>query len=87
MTMDKGTYITNGIIKDTVWELILSEDNSITLNYVCDGKTREEDNPIIVDCGYGTRIEFGKPTVGGLRSSIPLTDKNGEIAKQWMKKE
>ena len=78
-------YSCDGIIKGSKHVLYIMEDGTIELRWYFENHTIDELNPQIEDCGYGTRLYYGKANNSGLRSSIPFKDSKGILFKDWEK--
>ena len=78
-------YSCGGMIKGSKYVLYIMEDGTIELRWYFESHTIDKLNPQIEDCGYGTRLYYGKDNNSRLRSSIPFKDSKGMLFKDWEK--
>jgi hypothetical protein len=81
----KEIYSCDGIIKGSKYLLYIMEDETLELKWCYENHTIDELNPQIEDCGYGTRLYYGKDNNSEPRSSIPFKNVKGILSKDWEK--
>ena len=81
----KEIYSCDGIIKGSKYLLYIMEDGTLELKWCCENHIIDKLSPQIEDCGYGTRLYYGKANNSRLRASIPFKDIKGILFKDWEK--
>jgi hypothetical protein len=81
----KEIYSCDGIIKGSKYLLYIMEDGTLELKWCYENHVIDKLNSQIEDCGYGTRLYYGKANNSRLRSSIPFRDSKGILFKDWEK--
>lgn len=76
----KEIYEMDGLINGSRDIFTIMEDGSLSYKTYIGDRTIDWDNPTLVPCGKGQRINFGKG------SSSPFKDyTSGELDKKWTK--
>ena len=83
MGIAKEIYEADGVFGDSKEVFVIMDDGSLSYKTYIGEKVFEEENPVLVQCGKGQRIEYG---CGIIRSSTPFRNySDGEIDKRWTK--
>lgn len=76
----KEIYEMDGIVNGSREILTIMDDGSLTYKVYIGDKVIDYENPTLVPCGKGQRIQYGSG------SSSPFKDyANGELDKKWTK--
>ena len=80
----KEIYLTSGMLPNSKYLLIVKRDGSVTFSWYNGDIKVDYDNPKLVRCLNGMKLEYGSPTSSGTRNSIELYDyDDGKLLDRW----